>query len=131
MKQSDIFVWDKCEIIVNKKLYSEPHMDLHKLRNLDIVYLVYSYIWFDFSVDPVDRITVSMWNVLVVVQIEFPQVWRVWTQSWSQNSTAALCNTAVRQPTETERKYTSSSMSESISAIKWNNNCEKTHGLHN
>ncbi len=32
MKQSGIFVLDKCEITVNKKLYSEPHVDLHNLR---------------------------------------------------------------------------------------------------
>ncbi len=32
MIQSDIFVLDKHEITVNKKLYSEPHVDLHNLR---------------------------------------------------------------------------------------------------
>ncbi len=33
MKQSDIFVLDKCEITVDKKKkYSEPHVDLHNLR---------------------------------------------------------------------------------------------------
>ncbi len=32
MKQSDIFVLDKCEITVDKKIYSEPHVDLHNLR---------------------------------------------------------------------------------------------------
>ncbi len=32
MKHSDTFVLDKCEINVDKKLDSEPHVDLHKLR---------------------------------------------------------------------------------------------------
>ncbi len=32
MKQSDIFVPDKCEITVDKKLYSEHEVDLHNLR---------------------------------------------------------------------------------------------------
>ncbi len=32
MKQSDIFVLDKCEITVDKKLYSEHEVDLHNLR---------------------------------------------------------------------------------------------------
>ncbi len=31
MKQSDIFVPDKCEITVDKKLYSEHEVDLHNL----------------------------------------------------------------------------------------------------
>ncbi len=32
MNQLHIFVSDKCEINVDKKLYSEPNVDLHKLR---------------------------------------------------------------------------------------------------
>ncbi len=32
MRQNDIFVLDKCEINADEKLYSEPHVDLHKLR---------------------------------------------------------------------------------------------------
>ncbi len=40
MKQSDIFVLDKCEITVDKKLYSEPHVDLHKLTKVKKCYNV-------------------------------------------------------------------------------------------
>ncbi len=32
MKQSNIFVLGECEINADKKSYSEPHVDLHKLR---------------------------------------------------------------------------------------------------
>ncbi len=32
MKQSDIFVLDKCEITVDKNIYSEHEVDLHNLR---------------------------------------------------------------------------------------------------
>ncbi len=32
MKQSNIFVQDKCEITVDKILYSEHELDLHNLR---------------------------------------------------------------------------------------------------
>ncbi len=39
MKQSDIFVLDECEITVDKTLYSEPHVDLHKLTKAKIVTL--------------------------------------------------------------------------------------------
>ncbi len=50
MQQSDIFVLDKCEINVDKT-YSEPHVDLHKLRNSKSVRLcpAFSYtFYFDF-----------------------------------------------------------------------------------
>ncbi len=36
-KQSDTFVLDKCENNVDKKLYSEPHVDLHKLKNQKVL----------------------------------------------------------------------------------------------
>ncbi len=32
MKQSDIFVLDKCEITVEKNIYSEHEVDLHNMR---------------------------------------------------------------------------------------------------
>ncbi len=35
--KNDIFVLDKCEINVDKKLYSEPHVDSHKLRRSKVV----------------------------------------------------------------------------------------------
>ncbi len=34
MKKIDTFVLEKCEITVEKKLYSEPHVDLHNLLKL-------------------------------------------------------------------------------------------------
>ncbi len=39
MKQRKIFVLDKCEIKVYKKIILEPHVDLHKLRKSNSVRL--------------------------------------------------------------------------------------------
>ncbi len=46
MKQSDIFVLDKCEITVDKKKKnSEPHVDLHNLRKSKSVTLCPALPW--------------------------------------------------------------------------------------
>ncbi len=47
MKQSNIFVLDKCEVNEDNKLFSEPHVDLHKLRTSKSVRLcpVLHYGW--------------------------------------------------------------------------------------
>ncbi len=39
MKQHNIFVLDKCEIKVYKKIILKPHVDLHKLRKSNSVRL--------------------------------------------------------------------------------------------